>query len=126
MLGAVADRRSPRGKIYGLVFVLATALVAVLAGATNFQGMIWMPGCCCSHAASASEVACGNRSTGRRVAMSTRIVPYLRPLPNAHSSTPMICNGPISRSGKARMSRKSVAAQVIRLWHGKSEARDGG
>lgn len=37
MLGEVADRRSPRGRIYGLVFVLAAALVAVLAGAKNFQ-----------------------------------------------------------------------------------------
>jgi hypothetical protein len=37
MLGAVADRRGPRGKIYGQVFILAAALVAVLAGAKNFQ-----------------------------------------------------------------------------------------
>lgn len=37
MLGEVADRRSPRGRIYGLVFVLAASLVAVLAGAKNFR-----------------------------------------------------------------------------------------
>jgi predicted transposase YbfD/YdcC len=37
MLGRVKDRRSSRGRIYGLVFVLAASLVAVLAGATNFR-----------------------------------------------------------------------------------------
>jgi predicted transposase YbfD/YdcC len=37
MLGEVVDRRDARGKIYGLVFVLAASLVAVLAGAKNFQ-----------------------------------------------------------------------------------------
>jgi hypothetical protein len=37
MLGTVKDRRSPRGRIYGLAFVLAASLVAALAGATNFR-----------------------------------------------------------------------------------------
>lgn len=37
MLGTIVDRRGARGKIYGLVFVLAASLVAVLAGAKNFQ-----------------------------------------------------------------------------------------
>ncbi len=37
MLGKVEDHRSPRGRIYGLVFLLAASLVAVLAGATNFR-----------------------------------------------------------------------------------------
>jgi predicted transposase YbfD/YdcC len=37
MLGTVTDRRSRRGRIYGLAFVLAVSLVAVLAGATNFR-----------------------------------------------------------------------------------------
>ncbi len=37
MLEAVTDRRSKRGRIYGLVFLLAASLVAVLAGATNFR-----------------------------------------------------------------------------------------
>lgn len=37
VLGEVADERSPRGRIYDLVFVLAAALVAVLAGAKNFR-----------------------------------------------------------------------------------------
>lgn len=37
MLGQVTDRRSSRGRIYGLVFLLAASLVAVLAGATNFR-----------------------------------------------------------------------------------------
>jgi predicted transposase YbfD/YdcC len=37
MLEEVTDRRSRRGRIYGLVFVLAASLVAVLAGATNFR-----------------------------------------------------------------------------------------
>jgi predicted transposase YbfD/YdcC len=37
MLGAVRDRRSRRGRVYGLVFLLAASLVAVLAGATNFR-----------------------------------------------------------------------------------------
>jgi predicted transposase YbfD/YdcC len=37
MLGAVTDRRSRRGRVYGWVFVLAASLVAVLAGATNFR-----------------------------------------------------------------------------------------
>ena len=37
MLGEVVDRRDARGKVYGLVFVLAASLVAVLAGAKNFQ-----------------------------------------------------------------------------------------
>lgn len=37
MLGRVTDRRSRRGRIYGLVFLLAASLVAVLAGATNFR-----------------------------------------------------------------------------------------
>jgi hypothetical protein len=36
-LGEVEDRRSPQGKVYGLVFVLAASLVAVLAGASNFR-----------------------------------------------------------------------------------------
>jgi predicted transposase YbfD/YdcC len=36
-LGAVTDRRSPRGRVYGLVFLLAASLIAVLAGATNFR-----------------------------------------------------------------------------------------
>jgi predicted transposase YbfD/YdcC len=36
-LGAVTDRRSRRGRVYGLVFLLAASLVAVLAGATNFR-----------------------------------------------------------------------------------------
>jgi len=37
MLGKVKDRRSPRGRIHGLAFLLAASLVAVLAGATNFR-----------------------------------------------------------------------------------------
>lgn len=37
MLGTVTDRRSRRGRVYGLVFLLAASLVAVLAGATNFR-----------------------------------------------------------------------------------------
>lgn len=37
MLGEVVDRRGARGKVYSLVFVLAASLVAVLAGAKNFQ-----------------------------------------------------------------------------------------
>jgi predicted transposase YbfD/YdcC len=37
MLGEVVDRRDARGKVYGLAFVLAASLVAVLAGAKNFQ-----------------------------------------------------------------------------------------
>jgi len=36
-LGTVTDRRSRRGRMYGLVFLLAASLVAVLAGATNFR-----------------------------------------------------------------------------------------
>jgi predicted transposase YbfD/YdcC len=36
-LGTVTDRRSRRGRIYGLVFLLAASLIAVLAGATNFR-----------------------------------------------------------------------------------------
>jgi predicted transposase YbfD/YdcC len=36
-LGRVKDRRSRRGRIYGLAFLLAASLVAVLAGATNFR-----------------------------------------------------------------------------------------
>ena len=37
MLGKVTDRRSRRGLVYELVFVLALTLVAVLAGASNFR-----------------------------------------------------------------------------------------
>jgi predicted transposase YbfD/YdcC len=37
MLGTVTDRRSRRGRIYELAFLLAASLVAVLAGATNFR-----------------------------------------------------------------------------------------
>ncbi|HWC83551.1 MAG TPA: hypothetical protein VG756_26640 [Pseudonocardiaceae bacterium] len=37
MLGEVVDRGGPRGTVYGLVFVLAASLVAVLAGAKNLQ-----------------------------------------------------------------------------------------
>lgn len=37
MLGKVKDPRSPRGRMYGLVFVLVASLVAVLAGAANFR-----------------------------------------------------------------------------------------
>lgn len=36
-LGTVTDRRSRRGRVYGLVFLLAASLIAVLAGATNFR-----------------------------------------------------------------------------------------
>ncbi len=39
MLGEVVDRRSSRGKVYGLVFVLAASLVATLAGATDFRSI---------------------------------------------------------------------------------------
>lgn len=39
MLGEVADRRSPQGRIYGLVFVLAASLVAMLAGAKDFRSI---------------------------------------------------------------------------------------
>ncbi|WP_352231535.1 ISAs1 family transposase [Actinokineospora sp. NBRC 105648] len=39
MSGLIVDRRSPRGKVYGLVFVLAASLVAVLAGARNFRSI---------------------------------------------------------------------------------------
>ncbi len=37
VLGKVRDRRGSRGKIYGLAFILAVSLVAVLAGASNFR-----------------------------------------------------------------------------------------
>lgn len=37
MLGRVTDRRGRRGRVYGLVFVLAASLVAVLGGASNFR-----------------------------------------------------------------------------------------
>jgi hypothetical protein len=37
MLGRVKDRRSRQGRVYGLVFLLAVSLVAVLAGASNFR-----------------------------------------------------------------------------------------
>lgn len=37
VLGKVKDRRSARGRMYELVFILAVSLVAVLAGATNFR-----------------------------------------------------------------------------------------
>jgi predicted transposase YbfD/YdcC len=36
-LDSAKEQRKPRGRIYRLVFVLATSLVAVLAGATNFR-----------------------------------------------------------------------------------------
>jgi hypothetical protein len=39
MLGAVTDPRSPRGRIYGLTFLLAASLVAVLAGARNYAAI---------------------------------------------------------------------------------------
>ena len=37
VLGQVKDRRSPQGRVYELVFILAVSLVAVLAGASNFR-----------------------------------------------------------------------------------------
>lgn len=37
MLGKVKDRRKARGKVYGLLFILAVSVVAVLAGASNFR-----------------------------------------------------------------------------------------
>lgn len=37
MLGTVKDPRKPRGRMYGLQFVLAAVLVAVLAKASNFR-----------------------------------------------------------------------------------------
>jgi predicted transposase YbfD/YdcC len=37
MFGAVKDPRGRRGRVYGLQFVLAAVLVAVLAGASNFR-----------------------------------------------------------------------------------------
>ena len=36
-LGRVKDRRSRRGRVHGLVFMLAASLVAVLGGASNFR-----------------------------------------------------------------------------------------
>jgi predicted transposase YbfD/YdcC len=39
VLGQVADRRGSRGRVYGLVFVLAASLVAVLAGAKDFRSI---------------------------------------------------------------------------------------
>ncbi|HEY6424554.1 MAG TPA: transposase family protein [Pseudonocardiaceae bacterium] len=36
MLGRLTDPRSPQGKQHELVFVLASAVVAVLAGARNY------------------------------------------------------------------------------------------
>lgn len=39
ILGQVADRRDSRGRVYGLVFILAASLVAVLAGAKDFQAI---------------------------------------------------------------------------------------
>ena len=36
-LGTVPDPRKRRGRMYGLVFVLAASLIAVLAGASNFR-----------------------------------------------------------------------------------------
>ena len=39
MLGRLTDPRSPQGKIHELVFVLACAVVATLAGATCYQEM---------------------------------------------------------------------------------------
>lgn len=37
VLGKMKDPRSSRGRIYGLVFIVAASLVAVLAGASNFR-----------------------------------------------------------------------------------------
>lgn len=39
MLDTVSDPRSPRGRIYGLSFLLASAFVAVLAGAKSFYAV---------------------------------------------------------------------------------------
>jgi predicted transposase YbfD/YdcC len=39
MLSTVTDPRSPRGRIYGLSFLLAAVFVAVLAGAKNFYAV---------------------------------------------------------------------------------------
>ena len=36
-LGTVQDPRKRRGRMYGLVFLLAASLIAVLAGASNFR-----------------------------------------------------------------------------------------
>ena len=40
VLGKVKDRRSSQGRIYGLVFIVAVSLVAVLAGASNFRQIV--------------------------------------------------------------------------------------
>jgi hypothetical protein len=37
ILSCMTDRRSRRGRVYGLVFVVAASLVAVLCGASNFR-----------------------------------------------------------------------------------------
>jgi len=37
MLGQLADPRSPQGRIHELAFVLGCAVVATLAGATNYR-----------------------------------------------------------------------------------------
>jgi predicted transposase YbfD/YdcC len=37
MLGQVTESRGLRGRVYGLVFILAASLIAVLAGASNFR-----------------------------------------------------------------------------------------
>jgi hypothetical protein len=37
MLVGVKESRGLRGRVYGLVFMLAASLVAVLAGASNFR-----------------------------------------------------------------------------------------
>jgi DDE_Tnp_1-associated len=38
-LGSITDPRSPRGRIYGLSFLLAASFVAVLAGAKSFYAI---------------------------------------------------------------------------------------
>ena len=39
MLASVPDPRSPQGRQYPLVFILAVCVVATLAGATNYREM---------------------------------------------------------------------------------------
>lgn len=40
MLGRVTEKRGPQGRFYGLVFMLAASLIAVLAGASSYRQIV--------------------------------------------------------------------------------------
>jgi len=72
----------------------------------------WTPGCSRSHAAPAPAERSGKRSTTRWRSRSTRIVPYVRPVRKAKSSTERTVGVKGGALVKARIASRSVSRLV--------------